>query len=124
MGLLFKCFIPGRPVSKKNTKKFVRRHGHVMVIYSKKFKDWESTAIPYIRQAFVGKQTIACHLEIRLVFHFKNHAHEADVSNLTEAPQDALEKALVIQNDRLIQRVIAEKVFDNTEGTDVELYAI
>ena len=63
-------------------------------------------------------------IEIKLVFHFKNHQHEADVSNLVEAPQDALTKAGVIIDDKIIQVVSATKVFDGTEGTDIELYAV
>jgi len=122
--MLFKIFIPGRPPSKKNTKKVVRRHGHTLVIYSKKFREWEALALPLLRRAQAGKKTIDQPLEISLRFHFKNHAAEADVSNLVEAPQDALTKAGVISDDKIIQVVRAEKIFDGTEGTDIELYEV
>lgn len=124
MTAIFKSFIPGRPVSKKNTKKVVRRYGRVLVIYSRQFLAWESVALPVLKRDFAGRQTIDKALEINLVFHFKDKRREPDVSNLVEAPQDALTKAGVIIDDRIIQVVKASKVFDGTEGTDVELYLV
>lgn len=123
---VFRCEIPGRPVSKKNTKKVVRRHGLSMVIYSPQFKVWEKTALLILKQ-FVNKghQLLNCNLEAHFVFRFVNHRSEADVSNLIEAPQDALEKACIIQNDRLIQKVIARKEFGFLEdSTLIELYKL
>lgn len=122
--LLYKCFIPGRCPSKKNTKKVVRKYGRTLVIYSQVFKAWEQTALVYLKQSFLGREMIDQPLEIKLVFHFMNHRHEADVSNLVEAPQDALTKAGVIKDDKIIQVVRAQKVFLGREGTELELYAV
>jgi Holliday junction resolvase RusA-like endonuclease len=123
--LLFECFVHGRPPSKKNTKKVIRKYGKTIVLYSERFREWESHALVYLRQAFVGRETIEEPLEIKLVFYFRNRQQEADVSNLVEAPQDALEKAGIIKNDRLIQVVHARKVFDKfKEGMQIELYRV
>ena len=122
--LMFECWIPGRPPSKKNTKKVVRRYGRTTVIYSKQFREWEQNALVYLKQAAIGYEVIDCPLEIKLIFHFRNHKNEADVSNLVEAPQDALTKAGVITDDKIIQVVHAQKVFEGREGISIELYSI
>lgn len=112
--LLFSAFIPGRPPSKKNTKKFFRGR----VIYSKQFREWEKIALTILKPEKMIDEAI----NAKFTFHFKNRQAEADVSNLIEAPQDALQKANVISDDRLIHVVIGKKVFDGTEGTKIELF--
>lgn len=121
---IFFIVFPGRPVVKKNTKKVYRKHGRVMIVYSQRFKEWESRALDQIAKEWVGKETIDVPLEARFVFCFENHQGEADVSNLCEAPQDVLEKAKVIRNDKLIQIVNARKEFGVEPKTMVELYEI
>ena len=122
--LLYKIFIPGRPPSKKNTKKVIRRHGRTFVLYSKPFREWEETALAYLKGSVVLKEPLSCPLEIKLVFQFNDRRREADVSNLVEAPQDALTKAGVITDDKIIQVVHARKEFGKEAGTFIELYSI
>lgn len=56
-------------------------------------------------------------------FYFANRQAEPDVSNLIEGPQDVLQKAGIIKNDRLIMRVMAEKFFGVGEPrTEIEIY--
>ena len=121
---VFSIEIPGRPISKKNTKKVVRRYGVSRVIYSPQFREWEKQALIYLKHRAQIFSTIDYHLMAKFVFNFKDHRSEADVSNLIEAPQDALEKAGVIKNDRLIQMVHARKEFGKKESTLIELYRI
>lgn len=120
---LFSIEIPGRPVIKKNTKKVIRRYGQTRVIYSKLFLEWEKNALFIIKQAW-RKPAIDVPLEIKLHFFFEDRRSEADVSNLCEAPQDVLQKAEVIKDDRLIQIVSAQKSFHETARTKIELFEI
>lgn len=121
---LFEVFIPGRPPSKKNTKKVVRRHGQTFVIYSPQFKEWEKDALLILKKSYTDLNPIDQPLIIHLVFTFENKRSEADVSNLIEAPQDALTKAGVISDDRIIQVVQAKKEFAKTAGTLIQLWSI
>lgn len=122
--IVFKAEVPGRPPSKKNTKKVFKRHGHTVVVYSQAFKLWEKVALLCLAQAKVGKPKITKPLAAKFIFHFKNRHAEADVSNLIEAPQDALTKAQVISDDKIIHIVQGEKIFDGTEKTIIELFDI
>lgn len=121
---IYYCSIPNRCPSKKNTKKFVRNHGRVNVIYSAQFREWEKTAIIHMRQAHIGMDVIDEPIEAKFTFYFKNHHAEADVSNIIEAPQDALKKAGVISDDKLIQVIHAQKIFGEEPRCVIQLFAI
>ena len=121
---IYSCYVPGRPPSKKNTKKVYRRFGKTMVVYTKLFLAWEQTALVYMKQAMINRKLIDKPIEAKFIFEFKNHKAEPDTSNLIEAPQDALTKAGVISDDKIIQVVHAKKTFGDGEGTVIELYEI
>lgn len=116
MSLLFSTTILGRPIVKKNTAKRFRR----CIVYSAKFRHWERSALLQIHTTKPPRFDFP--IEVRLRFYFKNHQGEADVSNLCEAPNDLLEKAGIILNDRLITRLIGEKFFGHEARTEIEIY--
>lgn len=120
---IFKAEINGRCPVKKNKMKVVRRHGNTIVIYSPEFREWERIALLALKQANQG-QTIDEPLEARFKFYFKNRSGEADLSNLIDSPQDALTKAGVIIDDRIIQLLQAEKVFGHEPKVEIELYRL
>lgn len=121
MKLLFKCTIPGRPIVKKNTQRIFGSGRMKRAVYSPKYTQWEKNAIAALLCANKGP-LISCPLEARFKFYFVNHQAEPDASNLIEGPQDALKKAGVISDDRIIQRVTAEKFFGGMAMTEIELY--
>lgn len=122
MEQLFSIFIPGRPVSKKNTQRVVRRHGLTLVVYSKQFKDWEKEALLLLRNDWKGSAPISEPMHIDLVFNLPDR-RQCDVSNLLEAPQDALTKAGVIKDDSLFRSVTAKKnLATQPTGTTITLY--
>lgn len=112
--LLFHCVIPGRCYVKKNTKRVYGSGRRKRVVYSEQFQFWEKVAELTLLKA--RSATITEPVELCITFHFKTHRAEPDVSNLVEGPQDVLEKVGIIKNDKIIQRVVAEKLF----GTDYE----
>lgn len=122
--LVFECTIPGRCPIKKNAMKVVRNHGRVNVIYTHLFREWEKTAILYLKSSFRGREVIDMPLEARFTFKFLNHKWEPDVSNLVDSPQDALKKAGIISDDKIIQVLQANKEFGQGEETTVRLYTI
>ncbi len=120
--LIYKCSVPGRCPSKKNTQKVVRRHGMTFVVYTPLFRAWESEAIAYMKAANKMKKPFGVPMVARFTFYFKNHSGESDTSNLVEAPQDVLKKAGVIADDKFIYLFTAHKVFGTEPRTDIELY--
>jgi len=127
--LLFKCTIPGRPAVKKNQQKVVRRWGQTRVVYTPQFYEWEQRALLEMKRAMLGMDTIREPLEMKIHFTLENGRSLPDLSNLLEAPQDALTKAGVIEDDRLIQVINATRVHGNKKKplepkTEIELYAL
>jgi Holliday junction resolvase RusA-like endonuclease len=91
-----------------------------MVIYSAQFREWETRALVELRQTWNGK-TIDQPLEAVFRFYFKNRQAESDLSNVIEAPQDALTKAGVIIDDKIIQVIHATKIFGHEPRVEIEL---
>ena len=112
--VLYECIIGGRPIVKKNTKRFARGK----VYYSEKFKIWESSALselPAIRD------TITEPAILQLGFLFKDRQGEPDVSNLVEGVQDVLQKAEIIKDDKLFHHIYAYKLFGVAPCTRVRI---
>lgn len=122
--LLFKCEIPGRVPVKKNTAK-VYRYG---AVYSKAYRNWEILACGVIRKLntkVLKNCPVREYFEARFKFFLKNHQWEPDVSNVCEGPQDVLQTCGVIDDDKLIKRVIAEKFFDDPNPRlEIELHSL
>lgn len=119
--LLFSCTIPGRPYVKKNCQRTIGFGKRKRVIYSANFRKWNQDAILYMREVWKGKDTLDEQIEVTYRFYFKEKQSEADVSNLCEAPGDALKEAGIIKDDILIYRLIAEKYFYANPRLEIEL---
>lgn len=121
---LFTCTIPGRPIVKKNTQRVVGlRGGSRRVVYSANYTKWANAACTAVYGSLiVNRATIRHPITGVFRFYFKNYASEPDVSNLIEGPQDILTKCGVIEDDKLIKRVIAEKFFGHEPRVEIELY--
>jgi Holliday junction resolvase RusA-like endonuclease len=122
---LFSAEIPGRPYVKKNTKRVFGNGAKKRVVYSPEFLRWQTTALFEFKRALSGAHSILTGgLHASYVFHFKNRLGEADLSNLIEGPQDCLQSASVIQNDKQIMSLDAQKIYSGEEKTIVTLYAL
>lgn len=116
---MFNISIPGRPIVKKNTmRSFGRRQ-----VYTPLFKAWETQALLLLKSKW-KKKPIECTIFVQYLFFFKNKQAEADVSNLIEGPQDALTKAGVIVDDKLVVSLSAHKYFYAEPRTEITIYEI
>lgn len=105
MDLLFHCSIPGRCYIKKNTKRVFGRGRKKRVIYSPNYMGWEELALAYITRAKLRLglvKPIEEKVTLKCCFYFKDRQAEPDLSNIIESPQDALVKAKVLKDDKLI----------------------
>jgi Holliday junction resolvase RusA-like endonuclease len=121
----FVAEISGRPVVKKNTQRIVGFGKKRRAIYSKLFLAYRTRALFAFKQSLVGQGSILSGgLHASYVFHFKNRMAEPDVSNLIEAPQDCLAEAGVIENDKQIMSLDAEKIISGEEKTTIKLWRL
>lgn len=120
MQKIFHAVLPGRPIVKKNTAKHYRGR----CIYSDRFREWEACSLIFLSRVWKNKKPLEENLWASFIFFFKNHQGEADVSNLIEAPQDALTKAGVIKDDRFIQLVCGRKIFGEAPRTEIILWSL
>lgn len=121
--------IPGRCRIKKNGKRIfsqARRSGpgRITVLNSKQFTEWENKAIWCLRKQWGRTSPIDFPIEAHFEFHFENRQAEPDTSNCVEGPQDAMQSAGIITNDKIIKRLVAEKFFGGEAKTVIKLYSI
>ncbi len=121
---LFNVRIQGRPAIKKNNYRIFRRGRGSFIAPSVKYKDWENDLVG--RLLLRGKERLPIDFPVYMqaTFHFKNHQHECDTSNCLEGIQDVLAKADIIKNDKLIYRILSEKVFDGEEFIEIFIYKL
>lgn len=120
---VFEIEIPGKVGIKKNARKIIRVGRRIMSVPSDNFKRWEINALNQLyKERMCRSSTISGPLMVEYRFHFKNRQNEPDVSNCVEGPQDCLEKSKIIENDRQIIRLFAEKVIDGTEKTVIKIF--
>lgn len=119
--------LAGRVRSKKNSKQMILRGGKPRIISSSAFQAWETQARA---ELFLQKRSlenagqvfpIKGNLCLTISFGMKGRAHEPDLSNLIEGPQDLLQELGVIENDKQITQIVASKkmddIFDHCEIT-------
>lgn len=122
---LLNITIQGRPAIKKNNQMIYGRGKKKWIGPNGKYRQWEKEMVKYLLQtAVVTGMPFDCVMELVVRFHFKNHQWEPDASNCVEGVQDALQKAGIIMNDKLIYKVVAEKVFDGEEYFEISLNAL
>lgn len=122
--LLFKCKIPGRARSKKNSKQImIARGGRRFIGSSKEFKAWAAFAAGFIVRARAqsGLQTIdyPCNLTVR--GHYRNHQHNQDLDNLITSVCDVLQDCEIIKDDKFFYSYDGSKKIYESETDFVEI---
>lgn len=96
--------ISGRPITKKNSQIRTKTG----VIQSKQYREYESIAVLQLRaqkSKWRLKAPIACPVTMSCYYHMPNKRGYPDVIGLLQATADILEKAGVVEDDRLISIV-------------------
>jgi len=130
--ILFQATIPGRVAIKKNSKQIIPGRGgrRPTLISSPKYLAWERMAVTWLLKALLDQTSlekerqITCPVEVHMVFYFKSHLHEPDIDNCLGGPLDVLQKSGILQNDRQVQRVTAEKRFGHGEGIQIQIFKV
>lgn len=121
--VVFRAVLAGRARVKKNSlqRKYSFAQRRTLTLPSDLYLAWEKAAVLDLKSQWGWRDPIDKPIILRARFYFKNRQHEPDLSNCLEGPQDALQKAGVIANDRLITRIYAEKFFGEEPRVEIEL---
>lgn len=115
--------IQGNPATKKNSMQIIRIAGHPSLIPSKKYRAFEKTFLPQIRQEY--KLRIDYPIQLRCLYYMETR-RKVDLVNLLNATQDLLVKAGVLLDDNssIVVSVDGSRVLYNKEYPRTEIYII
>jgi Holliday junction resolvase RusA-like endonuclease len=125
--ILFRATLEGRAAIKKNSlqRKYSFAKRRTFTLPSDRYLAWENSTVLELKSLWGWRDPIDEPVILRARFYFKNHAHEPDLSNLYEGVQDALQKAGIILNDKIIQgHDGSRKVFGEGPRVEIEIIAM
>lgn len=114
-----KLVIKGSVPSKKNNYRCSCFKGKPRLHHTQRYIDWERDAILQLENQYHG-EPISDLVWAKFSF-FMPTRHKRDLSNLYEAPQDALERAKVLENDNLIKSHDGSRIAYDKENPRVEI---
>lgn len=97
--------IKGHPAILKNSKQVVTIKGRKVPIESKAARRYRKSAMPQLKQQWAGKPPIAERVNAAIVSYGawkEDGGNTPDASNLYQMPEDLLQAAKVIEDDRQI----------------------
>lgn len=120
--ILFKCKINGRARAKKNGKRILqnRKTGKRFIGSSEEYQRWAIFAGLFIRRS-ATEPTIDYPVNLKLVCHYVNHAHEQDLENIISSVSDVLEDNGVIKNDKLFYSYDGSRKIFGAEKDFIEI---
>jgi Holliday junction resolvase RusA-like endonuclease len=97
-----RLFVTGRPFTKKTSQRIVfsKRKNRHFILQSAAAGGWEKTAVLQLRAQWAGRAPMGGPLHVRALVYRETKV--GDALNYWQAVADALERAGVIVNDRLI----------------------
>lgn len=109
--------ILGRPRPKKNSMRIVRTaNGKPFLLPSQANVSWTNDAVRQLRDQWQSQRgrlpALDAPLSVTYRFYLVNRRSEADADNLMAAVNDALQKAGVIADDKLIRCGVFSKSYD------------
>jgi Holliday junction resolvase RusA-like endonuclease len=112
--------ILGKPVTKKNSARILRsRTGRPFVMPSAAYLNWENTAVLQLQSQNRGAPAITGRVELTAVIYRKRAT--GDLDNHLSSVCDALQKAKVIANDRLVASFGASRLDKDAARPRVEI---
>lgn len=106
MSFCYRFTIKGNPAIKKNNRMSVhnKRTGRSFPIKSKKLQGAEANAYADLMEQKRRSMVLPIRTPVNVCFIFyRETRHKTDLSNLYELPQDALQKAKILEDDYLIE---------------------
>lgn len=116
---IFRCTIVGRCRTKKTSNRVVRAGRFTKVLPSEAYERWEAAALPQLRIARAGRPPIAEPVNVKATFY--RDANRGDAVGYYQALADALERAGVLENDRLIVSWDGTRMSKDAQRPRVEL---
>ncbi|WP_229711289.1 hypothetical protein [Pectinatus frisingensis] len=95
-----KIILFGRPATKKNGSRIMRRGKATRLLPSEAFVKYENECLWQLKR--YQKYKFELPIRIQCIYYLPNKANYPDLVGLMQATADILEKAQVIENDRLI----------------------
>lgn len=123
--LLVRATLPGRVGIKKNRtqRRYSFARKRTVTMPSDEYLIWERQAVAALQKHWNDRPAIDKAVHVRLTFWFLNHSGEPDLSNCYQGPEDALQKAGVIENDKLIRSHDgSRKRFGRQPCVEIEVY--
>lgn len=116
-------FIPGRPATKKTGQRIVRCGKFTKILPSKAYCEYEEWCLVYLKQI---KEQFTGRISIKAIWKMPDRRSWPDWTGLAQATGDILEKAGIIENDRLIEhwdgsRIVIDK---NNPGVEITITEI
>lgn len=110
--------IPIAPVTKKNSNRIVKVRGHLMVIPSKRYKDYEKACKEYLPKT----DPIETPVNVECVYYMPTR-RKVDLVNLQEATLDVLVKHRVLSDDNasIVFSMDGSRVFYDKENPRAEI---
>ena len=93
-----RLYIPGTPVTKKNSMQIVMAGGHPRIVPSRKYKEYEQMALRAIGGQLTPVVPISRPVNMRCIYKMPTR-RRVDLVNLIEATCDVLVRAGVIEDD-------------------------
>ena len=116
-----KLTILGAPVTKKNHQRIARNRktGTPFILQSKQAVSWEKAAVWQLANQWRGRKPISSAAWVRATFYRERAT--GDLCNFMGALADALERAGVVENDRLITCWDSTRLDKDADRPRVEL---
>lgn len=98
--------ITGRPITKKNSGRYVRtRGGRSRLLPSKQFEAYEEAALWQLRCQARPDIPLACPVNLRVEYYMPNRKGWPDLMGLIQATADILQDAEILADDGYIARL-------------------
>ena len=119
---MIELVLKGRPITKKNSQiPIITKTGKRFIIQSKQYRQYEEDCLRQLDFLYHG-QPLTGRIHLEAYYHMPTLA-KPDLLNLLAATSDILEKAKVIENDKLIYSVDGSRVMEkDKDNPRVEIF--
>ena len=119
---MIELVLKGRPITKKNSQiPIITKTGKRFIIQSKQYRQYEKDCLRQLDFLYHG-QPLTGRIHLEAYYHMPT-LFKPDLLNLLAATSDILEKAKVIENDKLIYSVDGSRVMEkDKDNPRVEIF--